>query len=162
MRSGCVVWNPLPDQLVSEQTLCDVCSTEPDRQRPACRQSLGARAQAENIEYPENDQNSECIVSTLMMRWKTSSAVPWPSTLESTRLWRHNIRPRVLSVPYRSAGGYGRPLQRRHCGVPLRRGRQSVAPPGRRPGRCATPLTMGRPWRSSISSSALAWVILRG
>ena len=75
-----------PDQLVSEQTLCDVGSTERDRQRPACRQSLGARAQAENIEYSENGQDSECIDSTLMMRWKTSSAVPSPSTLESTPL----------------------------------------------------------------------------
>jgi hypothetical protein len=40
-----------PEQLVSEQTLYDVGCTEPGRQRPACRQSLGARAQAENIEY---------------------------------------------------------------------------------------------------------------
>ncbi len=58
----------LPEQPVSEQTLCDVGYTEPGRQRPACRQSLRARAQAENIEYSENDQDSECINSTLMMR----------------------------------------------------------------------------------------------
>ena len=75
-----------PDQPVSEQTLGDVGSTERDRPRPACRQSLGARAQAENIEYLENVQDSECTNSTLMMRWKTSSAVPLPSTLESTPL----------------------------------------------------------------------------
>jgi hypothetical protein len=74
------------EQPVREQTLCDVGPGEPDRQRPATRQRLGARAQAENIEYSENDQDSECTDSTLMMRWKTSSAVPSPSTLESTPL----------------------------------------------------------------------------
>ena len=73
-----------PEQPVREQTLCDVGPGEPDRQSPASRQRLGARAQTENIEYSEDDQDSECIESTLMMRWKTSSAVPSPSTLEST------------------------------------------------------------------------------
>jgi len=40
-----------PEQPVGEQTLCDIGCTEPGSQRPACRQGLGARAQAENIEY---------------------------------------------------------------------------------------------------------------
>ena len=75
-----------PDQLVGKQALCDVGYTESNRQRPACRQGLRALAQAENVEYSENDQDSECTNSTLMMRWKTSSAVPLPSTLESTPL----------------------------------------------------------------------------
>ncbi len=74
----------IPEHPVSDQPLCDVGRTEPGCEPPACRQSLGARAQAENIEYFINDQDSACSNSTLMMRWKTSSAVPSPSTLEST------------------------------------------------------------------------------